>query len=421
MTSCLHPDLLIPSSIGMFLGMLAALGMDIAVKYFRIPFPGYTHQSGDGKYYALTGEAIDPPQPTPRWMYLILVIPALFDLVATALCMFGLRYVNVSIYQMLRGGAIVFVAILKQFVLGHRLKNYQWIGVMWNVAAIVLVGLTAMLSASSEGPSDARYDNPLLGVMLILCGALVQSLQYAFEEKVMSMEIPATPLVLIGMEGFWGSLVCLLVLYPLANTIPGTDHGYIENYQNTIYMFMNSPDIQRVFAVYFISVFLYNILAALVTFMLNSVWHAILDNFRPISVWGTDLFIFYLITTNFGESWSVYSYIQVIGLFVLLYGTAIYNAPNPGSIRLTGDLKSLFLDFSYEYPSVEPPKDTTYLLKKTEAPATEGDTYLPYTSPFLGRRRTSEVPKNESLLLEAGNRGGFPMMEIRRGNSFRSN
>lgn len=52
------------------------------------------------------------------------------------------------------------------------------------------------------------------------------------------------------------------------------------------------------FLLYFLSIFFYNALAVLVTFMLNSVWHAILDNFRPITVWGTDLFIFYAVTTR---------------------------------------------------------------------------------------------------------------------------
>lgn len=59
-------------------------------------------------------------------MYYILFFPAMFDLVATALCMYGLLYVNVSIYQMLRGSAIIFVAILKQFALGDKLYKFQW-------------------------------------------------------------------------------------------------------------------------------------------------------------------------------------------------------------------------------------------------------------------------------------------------------
>lgn len=36
-------------------------------------------------------------------------------------------------------------------------------------------------------------------------------------------------------------------------------------------------------------------------------------------------------------------------MVILLYGTAIYNAPNPGSIKLTGQFWDCFLDFSNEY------------------------------------------------------------------------
>ena len=106
---------------------------------------------------------------------------------------------------------------------------------------------------------------------------------------------------------------------------------------------------------------------------MSSVWHAILDNFRPISVWGADLALFYWIThQTYGEQWNMYvyeycvfhisvfvhvcynvcscsssnlrrvfkllhrepshrySYIQLGGMFILFLGTAIYN----GSVKL---------------------------------------------------------------------------------------
>ena len=39
----------------------------------------------------------------------------------------------------------------------------------------------------------------------------------------------------------------------------------------------------------------------LVTYLLDAVWHAILDNFRPITVWVVDLAIYYCVSKNFGE------------------------------------------------------------------------------------------------------------------------
>lgn len=383
----------------MFIGMLASLPMHWAVKYFKIPFPGYVHyDESRGKYIAIGGEETDKPKEMDLSIYLALLIPSLFDLAATALAMFGLMHVNVSIYQMLRGGSIVFVALLKHFMLGDKLKTFMWAGVFWNVVSIILVGLTAYLAASGGGgggdasdtsssteSADSYYDaspthhahryvshspdshlglespsaaddqasEALLGVILILCGAVVQSLQYAFEEKVMSMDVGAPPLLLIGMEGFWGALFCAVVLYPLAYNMEGTDHGCIENPYNTYAMLNNSSELRWMFLWYFISIFGYNMLCALITFMLNSVWHAILDNFRPITVWSTDLFIYYSITTSFGEQWTTYSYLQMLGMCVLLYGTAIYNAPNAGSVKLTGGLSSCFMDFTEEYLDAE--------------------------------------------------------------------
>jgi len=361
----------------MFLGMTVGLLFHFIVLHFRIPFPGYKHNNSNNKggYSKVSSRdeesgAIEPEmKPLPLSMYLFLAIPAMFDLIATLLCMYGLLFVTVSVYQMLRGAAIVFVAVFKQTILKDILKRYMWIGIALNVVSIVLVGLTAMLiekqqSAGSSAANDADAaaaesggGGALLGVFLILMGALVQSLQYVFEEKVMVSNeedptaAPTPPLLLIGMEGFWGLLISMLVLYPLAYYIPGPDHGCLENPYNMLVMLQNSSSLQLMFVAYFFAIFFYNSLAVLVTFMLDSIWHSILDNFRPATVWTADLLLFYLVTAGgFGEAWDQpYSWLQLLGMFILVVGTMIYNAPNPGSIKLTGGWASCFLDCSDEY------------------------------------------------------------------------
>jgi len=279
----------------------------------------------------------------------------------------GLRYLDVSIYQLLRGSGIIFVALMKQHVLGHHLYCFQWWGVAWNVVSVFLVGATAILNSAAAGEDDilsasgtaARYggSEALLGVMLVMMGAFVQALQFVFEERVMTMdEASAPPLLLIGMEGLWGTVLCLFVLYPLAYYFPGDDHGSFEDPFNTWDMIVNSPTIQWAFLIYFFSIFGYNLFAVLVTYSLNSIWHAILDNFRPITVWGVDMLIFYAFVSlkgQFGEPWTKYSWVQLLGMFVLLYGTAVYNAPNAGSIKLLGQWYALGLNLSREYEAAE--------------------------------------------------------------------
>ena len=106
----------------------------------------------------------------------------------------------------------MFVAILKQFVLKDVLKRYQWVGIVLNCLSIVLVGFTAMMIEASNAAADEAAGtiavgsggSAFLGVVLILLGALVQSLQYVFEEKVMSAGeddpnmAPTPPLLLVS-------------------------------------------------------------------------------------------------------------------------------------------------------------------------------------------------------------------------------
>lgn len=254
-------------TFGMFVGMVFGLIMHGVVLYFKIPFPGYNHDYSQGNadkdaapsettgLIAKKGDGDDEKERVvtgslPVWMYFFLAIPSVFDLGATALCMMGLQYIDVSIYQLLRGSGIIFVALMKQHVLGDSLYSFQWVGVFWNVLSVFLVGGTAILN---ENPDDgsAQSGSALLGVLLVMAGAVVQAMQFVFEEKVMTMDIPSPPLLLIGMEGLWGTLLCLFVVYPLAYYLPGDDHGSYEDFHNTWHMITHSPVIQYSFVVYF--------------------------------------------------------------------------------------------------------------------------------------------------------------------------
>jgi len=66
-----------------------------------------------------------------------------------------------------------------------------------------------------------------------------------------------------------------------------------------------------------------------------------------------DLFIFYYINPTFGEAWTKYGYLQIAGIAVLFYGSAIYNAPNKGSLLLAGQLWAFGIDCSKEYSSIK--------------------------------------------------------------------
>ena len=120
------------------------------------------------------------------------------------------------------------------------------------------------------------------------------------------------------------------------------------------------------------------------------------------------MLIVYCVTAAFGEPWNQsWSFVQLFGMFVLLYGTAIYNAPNPGSVKLMGTAVSCFIDCSDEYEERLP----VLLMSSADAPVTSGSkmsdvvvsanpsSYYGTMSPFLSGGA------NNRLLISPAQRG----------------
>jgi len=95
----------------------------------------------------------------------------------------------------------------------------------------------------------------------------------------------APPLVVIGCEGLWGTALTLLLVYPLAFALPGDDGGRFEDPFDALAMVRNSEALQRLVLLFVLFVTGYNCMAVYVTSFLSAIWHAILDNFRPVTIW----------------------------------------------------------------------------------------------------------------------------------------
>jgi drug/metabolite transporter (DMT)-like permease len=68
--------------------------------------------------------------PSRLRLYLMLGLPALCDLVGSALMGIGLLYIDASIWQMLRGALTIFSALLNAFALKRKQRSCMWFGVM---------------------------------------------------------------------------------------------------------------------------------------------------------------------------------------------------------------------------------------------------------------------------------------------------
>ena len=94
---------------------------------------------------------------------------------------------------------------MKQYALGDELTPSMWAGIVIIAVAVLLVGSSSFFSPGKE---DSSNDLETFGVILTIAGTFMQSLQYVYEEKVMSGSMAAPPWLLIGMEGLFGTLLC---------------------------------------------------------------------------------------------------------------------------------------------------------------------------------------------------------------------
>ena len=351
----------------MFLGMAFCLVVHVLLEFVKILHTGYnfgTHAglleetmslvSGDGETYIIPEAIIIYTSKIPLSTYLTIAIPAMLDLGGTLLSFIGLCYINASVSRMLMGSGIVFTALMRQHVMKESLHNFQWVGVFWNIVGVFVVGGEALFASQGLGDEagsngGVTFVDSLYGVSLVIVGSLLLSMDFVSIEAMMKADVSVPPLLLIGMIGLWGVFFSVFIMFPIGYALPGDDNGSYENLFNTWAILVHSRNIQMVLFIYSVSTFLYTYFYALLMFQLGSIWGCILDNFRPITVWATQMLIYYFVNPKFGESWTAYSYLQIAGLVVLLYGTAIFNAPNYGGLTLEGQWWAFGINFSEEY------------------------------------------------------------------------
>lgn len=279
-----------------------------------------------------------PHKPTPMKIRFLLAVPALCDLITATLNIYGLAFINLSIFQMLRSSQIIFTAILSVFVLKKKIKAYEILGICLVVVSLILVGWAGMnIPSGNEDESSAETSSnrgtvkeKLLGSLLVTFGQIFISIQIILEEYYIQYKLKGKvgALEVIGNEGLMGFFITLLVL-PLVFFIPGTDpspmkNGSLENMWDTLLMIYNKPKLLIFVLFSFVFGSIYNISSMCVITYTSSLTEAIIDTITTLFVW-IIMLICHLIGLNYGEIWNVYSFGELAGFVMLVAGNLIYN------------------------------------------------------------------------------------------------
>jgi len=250
---------------------------------------------------------------------------------ATLLNGIGLQWVSASANQMLRGSMIFFGGVFTVLIFRKNLPRRRWLGIGIVMGGLILVGGSGMLRGPGSGDSTkATSSQALLGVMLVLSGSALNSLQGVAEEKLMKGTV-VDPMEVVGWEGIWGSLVCLVVLLPIAQAVSGGDLGCAENTRDTLMQMTGSAGVMFVLIGYALALALMNNYSQVVSKNLSAVHRMLINTLRTVIIWVVNLFIFYALPggESYGEKWDIYSLMQLGGFAVLVCGTVVYMTTPP--------------------------------------------------------------------------------------------
>jgi len=274
------------------------------------------------KQESLPDDGAPKPQLSPVKTFLAVGIPAMFDLTTTGLSSIGLLYLPASIWQMLRGANIIFSASLSVLFLGRKMRGYNWLGIGTVVFGVSLVGFSNFLTARNT--VDLSSGGTLFGMGMTVLAQFFSGGQVVTEEKLLKgLNVPR--LQLVGYEGIWGAGMMMLLFIPMYY-ISGKDAGSYENCLDSFTMIENGSRLQHAVILYTLSCACYNLCAVCVTGALSAVHRTMFMALRTLIVWVVDLSVFYMVDPNiaWGESWSVYSYVELVGFLFLVTGQAVY-------------------------------------------------------------------------------------------------
>jgi uncharacterized membrane protein len=132
----------------------------------------------------------------------IFALPALCDCLATSTMYLGLTMTYASVFQMLRGSAVVFTGILSVVVLKRKLRLFHWLGMLLVCAGALIVGSSSLVAPAPAEDDSAVVapSNPLLGNILIVCAQVIVAVQMVVEEKFLT-RYNVHALEAVGWEG----------------------------------------------------------------------------------------------------------------------------------------------------------------------------------------------------------------------------
>mmetsp|Transcript_70368 Transcript_70368/g.124701 ORF Transcript_70368/g.124701 Transcript_70368/m.124701 type:complete len:312 (+) Transcript_70368:3-938(+) len=239
----------------------------------------------------------------------IFAVACLFDWTATTLVNMAYVCIAASVVQMTRGAIVIFTCIFSVIFLGRRQHAHHLAGVGLVFLGITLVSLSTFVNpahSTATAPTSKVYVQ-LVGISLCIGAQVFQASMLVYEEKIMN-QYTVPPLMVVGMEGFFGILFGVVLLSVLNFT-------GVESTPGAIFQMGHSTPLLLAVIASIFSIAFFNFSGVTVTQQASAVARSTIDVSRTIIIWAVELAL----------GWNTFNSLQLAGFCVLALGTMIYN------------------------------------------------------------------------------------------------
>jgi hypothetical protein len=226
---------------------------------------------------------------------------------------------------MLRGSLSIWSAFFAIIFLKRRFHAYQWIGLVFTVLSMIIIGI-AGVQMSGFG-TNYDWTDRLVGVILILGGQVLQGGQLVWDETMLTrFKLPV--LLVVGMEGVWGMVIEIVIGQWFTFIFPGNDPsplgGSLEYWGDTMISLSHSWKLVVIGIASVISIGAYDCSGMTVTARASAVHRTIFEALRTATTWVAMLLI-ELFAPDYGERWEVWSWLELGGFVLLVFSSLVFN------------------------------------------------------------------------------------------------
>ena len=251
---------------------------------------------------------------------------------------------------MFRGGAIVTTYLFSVLLFNQQVKRKELIGTLIVLVGILIVGVTNVVYS----PATEETELKTVGFILMTVSLVIQGFHFSFEQSLFN-RFYLQPMEVVGYEGLFGTLLCLIALAILSSThcsfgisacvYDGNGEGFIEGWNAFVEGLTSSAFLICLTVLAFISVAIYNVSSVSVTKYINALARVIGTNIKIILIWIAGI----VVTVTLGREHPNYKWeslnvivivLQLVGFALLVVGNLVYNE----IIRLPGFVRANVLN-----------------------------------------------------------------------------